>query len=398
MNKKILCIDFSIFGNQYLNSIQDSINEFDYWLRDSYIDFSFDLAFYNDLITYLYRNTSNIEKNNIHFLIRQQDIIPYINKEAKNIIYNIDFFSDTKTHSNIVGNDSWVTYLLENNLIYEYKWINSFNSIDNKYTFCNINELKETLFNDVDELFITLSPEYINSKYHILFDNVLNTFNVLFDTQFMVEERVWDWNPYKYEDMNNCYCTLLTSESYVNAVLALSYCLKRNKSKYPLLVLASNIISNETLQLLETNNIKYQRIKDLRDNLWDVDIYNPTLIDNNSKLNKIYPFLLKDYEKTLYLDADTILLENIDYLFDSNDRKIICSKELEEKNIFLVDRVQDNTNDNFEILEVNSNLIHNKGKDKYWFNKSLKEVLNYIGIIYQFNNLIKENEHGTKTG
>ena len=301
-----------------------------------------------------------------------------------------------------MGNNSWVKYALDNNYTQEYRWIHSIASLQNKYSFSLINELNFNILNEVDKIFICLSPEYIKNDYHALFYNLRNTIGTLLDNSFDIEERLWDWNPFPEKPKTEnkyTYCTLLTSESYLDAVVALNYCLNKVGTKYPLLVLCSNVIAPETLTLLETYNIKYQLFKDLRDNLWDLDFYNPTLIDNNSKRNKVFSFLLKDYDKVIYLDADTIPLTNIDNLFDSEEEITISKEELLEKYAFLVNEYQEYGN-NYKIVKIDTNnILHFKGENnKYWFNKLSKEVLKYIDVIYQVNNLIKENNNGTKTG
>ena len=401
MRKNILCIDFSIFANKYLDKFSN-IDEFNYWLRDCEYPLAFDFNFFDDLFTSIYQNIKNFKKEDVHFFFRQEDIIYYLKEEPINILYNIDFFSDMEDYTTLVGNNSWVKFALDNNYAQEYRWIHSMASLQNKYSFSLINELNFNILNEVDKIFICLSPEYIKNDYHALFYNLRNTIGTLLDNSFDIEERLWDWNPFpeKPETENKyTYCTLLTSESYLDAVVALNYCLNKVGTKYPLLVLCSNVIAPETLTLLETYNIKYQLFKDLRDNLWDLDFYNPTLIDYNSKVNKIYSFLLKDYEKVLYLDADIIPLKNLDYLFDTIiPENIVTKEELLDKHIFLVPSYQEEK-DNYIILEpTNTNILHFKGENKYWFNKPLKDVLNYIDIVYQVNDLIKENTNGAKTG
>ena len=106
MSKNIVAIDFTILGDSYLSYFQDKIKEFNYDFRDSSLNLDIDLSLYkllNDFILQL-----DISKENIHFLYRQEDILPYLKfiKDNNTRLYNIDFMDDTKEYSYIVSNSS----------------------------------------------------------------------------------------------------------------------------------------------------------------------------------------------------------------------------------------------------------------------------------------------------
>lgn len=388
--KKILCLDFSIFGYGYLGKLKESLHEFDYWLRDCPFNFSFDTELFNDVSSYLCSVAKVMNKDNIYFLYRQEDIIALLDKECDNTVYNIDFFPDTNDCTYLVRNDNWARYAIDKGLISEYRWIHCGNSesLNNIYAYKKIDNLDFSFFLDLDELIITLSPEYSKQEYHSLFYNILNTYNILLDTEYQVEEKLWDWLNYNKIESKNCYVTILSTNSYAPAVVSLNYSLIKSGSKIPLKVIVSNFLSKSALSLLSLYGIDYEMVEDLRKDIWEVNLDDLQLIDENAKINKIScKSLLKDYDKIMYLDADSIVTDNIDYLFDANPDTTFKELEIIDKNIFMLDKNQ--------LFDLETTyLIHNKGKDKYWFNKPLKEVLNYIDIIYQIK---EEKDHG-KTG
>lgn len=112
--------------------------------------------------------------------------------------------------------------------------------------------------------------------------------------------------------MNNySWVTLLSGDNYINGVLGLNYSLQKVNSKYPLHVILSDCSKN-TLLVLERNNITYTKIKtesfkDLKGTAF------------TRTLQKLKIFDLKQYEKVIFLDADNIILQNIDYYFENKD-------------------------------------------------------------------------------
>ena len=80
---------------------------------------------------------------------------------------------------------------MDKKLIDDYKWVYSIEQ-ENEYAFSSINNLNLSLLDDVEELYITLSPETLPSKYHNLFYELINICNNLLDKEFNIEERLWD--------------------------------------------------------------------------------------------------------------------------------------------------------------------------------------------------------------
>lgn len=110
--------------------------------------------------------------------------------------------------------------------------------------------------------------------------------------------------------MNNyCYTTLLGTDSYLPGVLGLNYSLKKVNSKYPLVVIVPSNINEKSIQVLEQNNILYKKVKNYS------FFNNISNITYKSTFNKFHCFSFEEYEKILFLDADIVVYNNLDYYF-----------------------------------------------------------------------------------
>ncbi len=106
------------------------------------------------------------------------------------------------------------------------------------------------------------------------------------------------------------YVTLLSSNDYLPGVLALNYSLQKTKCKYPLIVLVTHhFVSKDTLKILSKNKIQYTIVPTIVAKLAPYYRYRTTV-------NKLYIYMLEEYEKIMFLDADCIILQGLDFLFD----------------------------------------------------------------------------------
>lgn len=110
------------------------------------------------------------------------------------------------------------------------------------------------------------------------------------------------------------YVTLLSSQDYLLALLVLNKSLCSVKSKYPLLVCITENLATETnLNILQKEHIQYKIISTLTYNA-NIDQILSSNLKNTA--SKIQIFSLKDYDKLVYLDCDSLILQNIDDLFN----------------------------------------------------------------------------------
>lgn len=117
--------------------------------------------------------------------------------------------------------------------------------------------------------------------------------------------------------MKQAYVTLLSSSNYLKAVIALNQNLIDLNSQYPLLVMVTKDIASQTIPYLQKEKILYKIVDYLNySKLTQKNFENSYILNIASKLNV---FLLKEYDKIVYIDADSFFLANIDELFNYPD-------------------------------------------------------------------------------
>ena len=116
------------------------------------------------------------------------------------------------------------------------------------------------------------------------------------------------------------YMTFLGTDEYLTGVLVLNQCLKNVGSKYPLTVLASDSVNNESLNILKRNKISYIIKKDF--------VPSSEVSKNNSDygtphwnktFGKLYIFGMTEFDKIVYIDSDMLLIKNVDNLFNKEN-------------------------------------------------------------------------------
>ena len=107
------------------------------------------------------------------------------------------------------------------------------------------------------------------------------------------------------------YVCVLSTNNYLEGVLILAENLRRLRSKFDLLCLINETITDETKATLDYFNINYLLLPSVEYN--NQNKVNPHWMFTFDKLNL---FKLMDYEKIVYLDSDFLILENLDHLFD----------------------------------------------------------------------------------
>ena len=106
------------------------------------------------------------------------------------------------------------------------------------------------------------------------------------------------------------YTTLLASNDYVYGVLGLYYSWKLTNSKYDFILIVTDNITQENLSIIECANIDYVIVP-----RYDFKNQNSRY---NITWNKFYIYTLTQYKKVCFIDADAILIENIDSVFDAD--------------------------------------------------------------------------------
>ena len=114
------------------------------------------------------------------------------------------------------------------------------------------------------------------------------------------------------------YITLLSDDSYVYGVILLQESLRRVDSKYPLKVLVTSNVTPPILEILKQLKLEYEVIEPLQ---------YPHILEHNREVNpimatiwelcmsKIRIFQMTEMDKWIFLDADMMIMKNIDHLF-----------------------------------------------------------------------------------
>ena len=113
------------------------------------------------------------------------------------------------------------------------------------------------------------------------------------------------------------YVTLLSDESYLKGVLTLHYSLMQTYPAYPLLVLLNDTLPAKIQQILTQAKIPHKVVPRLHYTEHNKQTMNSrgwnSLLNNTA--DKLSVLALTEYDKVVYLDADMLVLKNIDYLF-----------------------------------------------------------------------------------
>jgi len=123
---------------------------------------------------------------------------------------------------------------------------------------------------------------------------------------------------------NYAYVTLMSTQDYLPAVLILAESLKKVHSHFPLLVGIVEELYDNNVELLKSAGCFVEKIKKLSYNQETINKYKDQ--QSASVLNtasKISLFSLKNWEKLVYIDADTMVLQNVDELFNWPDGSML---------------------------------------------------------------------------
>ena len=119
---------------------------------------------------------------------------------------------------------------------------------------------------------------------------------------------------------NYSYVSLLTNDSYIYGIILLNETMKKVKSKYPLHVLVTEKVSKASLEILNQLKINYELV--------DTITTSEAAFQYNFKVNKrmaaiwkdnwtkLQIFKLTQFDKIVFLDADLMILKNLDHLFE----------------------------------------------------------------------------------
>ena len=174
------------------------------------------------------------------------------------------------------------------------------------------------------------------------------------------------------------YVCVLSTNSYLEGVLVLNENLKQLNSKYPLLCLINENISEKSKKILERFNIKYKIVNSV--------MPKSTIPETRWKytFDKLSIFNLTEFEKIVYLDLDFLILENLDYLFEIEEFTMIYDlKENYSCSALII--LKPNNNDYNEMIKLNEIMNMNDSiiGDQDIINEYFDDI-NELPIEYNF--------------
>jgi lipopolysaccharide biosynthesis glycosyltransferase len=116
------------------------------------------------------------------------------------------------------------------------------------------------------------------------------------------------------------YVCYMSNDRDFRGVLLLNYNLKKVNSKYSLICIVLEKVSQNIIATLEKHGINTHRFN-LTEILtkFGMALLDAKYISDQNYYGKFLIFTLMQYQKLIYLDADMLILKNIDHLFDQID-------------------------------------------------------------------------------
>ena len=120
--------------------------------------------------------------------------------------------------------------------------------------------------------------------------------------------------------MNYSYVTLLTDDTYTYGIVLLVETMKKCNTKYPLHVLITEDVSEPSLVILKQLGLTYSLVNKIEIPN-EIHEYNSSINPKTAGIwrycyTKFHVFNQTQFDKIIFLDADIMLLKNIDHLFD----------------------------------------------------------------------------------
>lgn len=112
--------------------------------------------------------------------------------------------------------------------------------------------------------------------------------------------------------MRYSFVTFLGTDSFLPGVVALNNSLKKYNKKYPLLVLITDLVSEESIKVLDSLKIAYKYVDRIK---------NPNHLGSDNRnfrhmYTKLRIFELDEFDKVVYIDADMLVCCNVEELFN----------------------------------------------------------------------------------
>jgi alpha-N-acetylglucosamine transferase len=128
--------------------------------------------------------------------------------------------------------------------------------------------------------------------------------------------------------MKKAYVTFLGSRDFLPGILVLHHSLRQMQNDTDLVILVNSEIGAEVISFLETNSLHLRIIEPIE------NPYREELTDIRSfhMYTKLRIFTLTEYDKLVYLDADLLICDCIECLFDKPHMSGVAAGSIREEN------------------------------------------------------------------
>lgn len=198
------------------------------------------------------------------------------------------------------------------------------------------------------------------------------------------------------------YISYVCSDNFVPGVVALYNSVRDAGCENDFLVLVTDDVTEEARQILAERNLQIVNAEKVFYN----GQYKDKILDRYGKTDESWKMFTKlniwkqtKYEKLIYLDADTIVLENIDELFEVNELGAVLGGSAGlnyvgiEAGVLVVKPSLDTFNDLIDALE--SDVYNIKMSDQSFLNDYFLNNRSIKHIPEKFNRLYKKNPNPT---
>lgn len=195
----------------------------------------------------------------------------------------------------------------------------------------------------------------------------------------------------------NSYITLMTRDNYLTYTVALWDSWKKSNSKYDFVVAINHTVTKECRDKMDSLGMKYIDV-----DTSDIDkLTSKSKIQGNWKeaLYKLSIFKLYQYDKLLFLDGDTVILKNLDHVFDMDP--FVSTGRYNKKNpkstttilggLFLFNPNEEDYNGILKLIDdiiegrfEQRSLTIDKANDEHILSYHYQSRFNMLGCEYQY--------------
>ena len=184
---------------------------------------------------------------------------------------------------------------------------------------------------------------------------------------------------------NNAFVTLTSNDLFVPGAIAVVKSLRLSGTKYPIFCMVSEEVSEENIQKIEDSGCTTIKVDKIHSNISGEDGDRFEVGKNWLTFTKLNVFNLTQFDKIVYIDADCIVMMNIDEMFDF---PAFCGYTLAhtgelEAGVLILEPNNEVFNEILSFLDK-ENWVHHDQSLLNWFFREHKDNFNHLSNEYHF--------------